>query len=554
MWNILWPQVIWIPALIGLGRFLAVSFKNIASQRELSRLNAGELGLLGIVLLTCGATLLNFVMPIVYFSPVALAWGWYHFTTYAYKNENRFASHWRSLSLFFVLFLAMVSATRYGVPTYDAGQYHIPASLWTRNHVFPLGYGNLNEFIGYNSSWFIFGAALSLPFTGWAPLFTAESMAILFFVYSLILAFFREKDFKQRAFAVIALALLLFLGIPAGAGTNSNDHALILFGLGALYYFLKVLTDEKNSLAPILLVAFVTFAISVKLSAVPLALSLLFVRNRKLWLPLGGTVAAVLLPWMLRGLLGTGCLAYPAHLSCVPGLPWSVPQAQAIALEQDIKMHAGNCLIRKDVTHCLTEELLPTLIRTREIQIPLFCGLLGLLGILIQTVWKGYPSKELRGIYPLILVGAAGLAYWFILAPHPRFGLTFTIGMATILGTAGASVFAKNKRIVRAGYWLLVLSFMLWGKRILMLELHSRPFMGSVFPKIPKFTSTLHLAKNGESYFTATRDTRCWDIPVPCATDSIEDLVIEQTPDGRYSITRTSKTFSGRILEKLSVE
>jgi len=177
------------------------------------------------------------------------------------------------------------------------------------------------------------------------------------------------------------------------------------------------------------------FSITVKLSAVPLLLvsvSVLIyaIRHRapinwKRLVFLSATTACFLLgPWAIKGLLNSGCVAYPFAPTCSAALPWSVPYAAALEETLSIRVwaHAPNL-----PSHAVSANWAwyaawitgiaksPDIIATTVFLI-LGLALLGLSRLLGKRQAGG--ANPLWLIVPLI----GGIAFWFTAAPDLRFG------------------------------------------------------------------------------------------------------------------------------------
>jgi hypothetical protein len=236
--------------------------------------------------------------------------------------------------------LAAVATT----PGYDAGLYHLPYQLWMRSEKIVLGLANLHGRFGFNS------ILEPLMASAWLP---PHDLAMAQMVPALIKAFFfstlyEEVKFgrrKERSSVYLALVLIagyvlarwmLRLASESWAGTDTWTGLVLLLG----YYYCLVALNGRNNSDLWVGIFFILFASEMKVSsafALPVALvaALWTLRQSGLRaLPLTETAALSLcfLPWLLRNILLSGCVVYPATLSCLPGLPWSAAGAAAVDL------------------------------------------------------------------------------------------------------------------------------------------------------------------------------------------------------------------------------
>jgi hypothetical protein len=221
-----------------------------------------------------------------------------------------FRSDWlRELGLMGFLLVLIVATTFHSEFVYDAGLYHLPSIRWFLESAIPLGLGNVNSYAGYNSSWFLVSAAVSIPSKELMGIGVAESLALLFFFSFLLQPFcFSQRSYEMAHWYRAGLFIVLIVsGFESGAGSNSTDVPMTVFLLAASVLFL-----EKRYLSCALFAAFSFF---IKLSAAPVAVSLIGLclfwgtRIERIWI--AGVAGLILGLCLLRGFLLSGCALYP---------------------------------------------------------------------------------------------------------------------------------------------------------------------------------------------------------------------------------------------------
>jgi hypothetical protein len=322
--------------------------------------------------------------------------------------------------------------------------YHDQTSLLaTLFHTLP-GIGNLHGRLAFNNSSFLYLALLRSGI----PLVPHEHLCNSLLLWVLLL---------QAVAAVLRLlaptgdrppsALFLFTLTPwlILTTTRASDEGADLTGgllcIVLAHLLLRLLEErDQEPAAQTYTVASLTFLsaalFTVKLSFVPvggvtsaIAFGVWWVRRRNgvaaLWLwPALAMVAGgllLLVPWMVRGVIMSGYIAYPFPYGRLP-VDWRIPHAAVVHMNEVIR-----AIARQPDAYCAAESLdcwdwlAPWGKRVQAsgcLEGPVALLLLALCFALLNPNRLGWQ----RLVWVLgLLPSLAGICFWFVTAPDPRF-------------------------------------------------------------------------------------------------------------------------------------
>ncbi|MFN8574360.1 MAG: hypothetical protein U0132_20075 [Gemmatimonadaceae bacterium] len=352
------------------------------------------------------------------------------------------------------------------VTLYDSGMYHLPVVNWAKSYPVVPGLGNLHGRLAFNSAGLLFAAMLDHgPLSGRSFHF-ANSLLLVVFGLQGVLAWshlISPKIKVTRADVFDALLLLPVAGLLIGSEISSLDTdmpvALMLMAAAArLYRSLSTSVAasddvQRSHFAMIALV--VAGAICAKLSAVVLSATLFCAAVwtfrdplRRSWSrsALATGIPLVMgIVWMGRGVVLSGYPVYPSTLFGFPVL-WRVPAAQAQAEAAWIRMSAhelnhNRIVAGFDWIGSWAYELLTDIQFTFMVPVPVFLS-----AVLFMALVFRRRRQALAAVVPidtsawlLLLPAIAGVLFWFVAAPHPRFGMG---PLWIVTATVGATLFS----------------------------------------------------------------------------------------------------------------
>jgi hypothetical protein len=454
---------------------------------------------------------------------------------------------------------------------------------WAEQSRVPFGLANLSGRYGYNSAWLLLATIVRDPFDA-----HFLEHAILLPGTMLVFALLAVRRCWSLARNGVAgrLGLLGGLAIASPAVyTTVNSTAQDLVPLiawvvcAALFVRSAERADESESrVTELWQVA--TIAIVAKLSAmllilVPVAAMLrlpsfravpgrervrLFARF--VWLP-----ALVLACWSARGLVLSGCAAYPAGATCVNALPWSVGSAAANAESRTITAWARQPFVEPARVPSFPGWVRPWFVRVfrdPDLLMPLALVIAGLIaagtagtaGTAGAAGTAGTAGTAGAATGPpldrrlLVAVIGLAIAVWLATAPDPRFGA----GPLWALGTLVAASAGMGSRDIARGSrarLALGLALLVWTPHAVeMLRLVTRPARN---PGLTTVLRTRHigimrtppmraaLTQAGDTIWvpTSTKDDQCFLAPLPCAPSLPAGLVVVRGRDGAITEFRT---------------
>jgi hypothetical protein len=213
--------------------------------------------------------------------------------------------------------------------------------------------------------------------------------------------------------------LYVVVTLPHG-WTNTDTPSMIVLMIAVYCGVNAAVLSNRDFM--VLSFFFAIFSCALKLSAVPVLLIplglaiALVIRGQAATIPLGRIVLVfgLFAPWLLRNVMVSGCLAYPAAASCLP-VPWAAV-GEAVENTSLVRSYALNFWVRHAFSMLITW--------------PAFVALGIGVAITIRRRHRVLPTAN--GLFIILAVYAiAGTIFWLVMAPDPRFGF----GQLAVLGT-----------------------------------------------------------------------------------------------------------------------
>lgn len=293
-------------------------------------------------------------------------------------------------------------------PSYDAGAYHGQAIRWAEEFAVVPGLGNLEIRLGLVPTWFVVSAATSGSFAG-------ERVVALGSFAFLCAAFYLWNGLPRlRAAPGSAAAWSRVLAIP-GAILVANEwlgHATPDLPVAVLWFVLLGLAMEEMEAgsggAPrtgaLAIGALALFTVSIRISAAPALLVAGWAawavrRHRRALAGLIAIGGALALPVVLRNAVQTGHPLMPLSWTAGLGFDWAVPEAVMQRTRWAVRVMADRVPVEWP----------------DRVAMPIvaLAGIVALLPV---------PLPAIRRFRVLFAGGLAGLVFWRLYAPDPRFG------------------------------------------------------------------------------------------------------------------------------------
>lgn len=402
-------------------------------------ISPGIAGMSGLFVAGTIGILVNFWQPLTWhLALVVFCLGLLAFVVFASRQLNWF--QWVAIAFVCVVFAPLTALLTEG---YDGGVYHIPVELWIVEEKIVVGLTNLHSRYGINS---INEPLLAL---GWLPgndLAVARLMSGLSVAFLLLtlIDFARSPDSESDVqylaiFLAVGVGLIWALVMRVHGWTNTDVPAAAAALMGVLAGYVAVRRADSD----MLVVSFFLIAVAtlMKTSAIvavllPLgAAAVLMLQRGWAAIPVNRIllIGLLCLPWLVRGVVTSGCLFYPVTSTCLP-LPW---------VGADTGVSDSNAVIAwarapgTGLVHLAGWDWIPLWFRAEGLFL-IYTATMAALGVALPLLfWRHGPATGVHPYAaPLLATGWAivSVAFWFIAAPAPRFGLAAVLILAALPG------------------------------------------------------------------------------------------------------------------------
>jgi uncharacterized membrane protein len=345
----------------------------------------------------------------------------------------------------------------------DAGIYRINAIMWSQNFRVIPGLANLNIHLGYNNSYFLYLAMVDpsqLYMIGYGTLLFATLVRMvssvlkvaiegwkarpqeLLFALMLVPTLAHERAWRESATSTDAPVFLLEVVITAevlGVLTDfAAERRVQTQAIAAIGLLSAAGAATKTSMLVFAAATLAVVAVAVVRGATP--------RGRMVALAAGSaTLSLILVPWVVRGVILSGYLAFPLASSALP-VDWRVPQSE---VDREAEYVVGFARTRDAASYRTALVGWNWMAHWFEIEsstfaIPLAIAAVGLVSSARQV--------RSRPVLVSLLPAAVAAGAWFLTAPDGRFA-----GSAFWLLGAGATAAAALAFPGRAGSYALLL-------------------------------------------------------------------------------------------------
>lgn len=475
---------------------------------------------------------------------------------------------YRSFLLVYGLLALWMSNRALGMPAaYDTGFRDLQAVMWIDSYPIIPGLGNLFASLAYNQSAYLYDALLDTSiWSGRAHYIATGLLLMVYLAYALHAA---RQALRHRSgaglrwswlFATFTIPYVMHYTVALGGITHFlTDTVVDLLGFLTMIYLLDFLQDldapsDALEFGFLRLALLVAVGMTVKQTFIVFGLTAGFVatavwlraaaterdRARKgiLLLVAGAWALALILPWMLRGVVTSGYPAYPHGIGRVEA-DWAIPpehiEIRQFHLAANTRFMDGN----KAKVLASWDWLKPWLERLSQ-----------------NVMTTILPLLVTAGSLPLYIAGA-----W----RKPRKGRAQTPGAIALLPVILALIVwffsYPNDKYIRYVFWTcaalsLILSLCAWNQapwpiRILILFAATALAMGLVLYSIVRNETWPLGAGPDQGFYTRPspsirefetdsglklnapegRIAQCWQIPLPCTPYTESNLALRVPGD-----------------------
>ena len=457
---------------------------------------------------------------------------------------------------------------------YDTGFYGAQAIRWFSSYPLLPGLANLQGQYGFNSSVFLWIAALGQgPWTGLAHHFFVSYLlaAFLAFALSAGLRVIRARNGSASDWFVAILFLPATSWAITGmiVGTNTDLPTSIVCLVAAALLFrasengglaLGQEAAEKVSRQADLVIAMVLFSLAVtfKLSSILFAALCWLLALAKLWqaskegrrrkpLLVWAVVLSALLvvPWICRGLVLSGYAFFPDTKLSIQ-VDWKVSAGEA-EKQADIARSYARVQFSEQYAHgwqWLKPWFKNMASERKAVLIPLCLIVVGAIMRIAGTA-KNKSSAGVAGLW-LLLPAFAGLVFWFLEAPAVRFGEPLLWTAAATLGALAAQRWLDTQVKIRVGLAGLVVLIVWASHPRLLWASYFRASAGErTLSRLPEPKLVMHRTASGFELSVPVETDQCWDAPLPCSPYFHETLRLRRPGDFSSGFTAQEGPESG---------
>lgn len=330
----------------------------------------------------------------------------------------------------------------------DSLEYHLPIIKWIEEFRIVPGIANLNPRLGFQSLWFVLSAVLSYNFLGTGSYIYLNSTIIIWFITFVIHQINKALTLQHNARAILWITLLLlsflsYTQIRLTVTSPSPDFIVAIYLL-AVFFLLLNSPDLDPSATPMLVIILSFFAVTIKLSALPILLPGTFILfkmiSRKQVKKLIGPAIIILVlsvSFLTRNLITSGFLLYPSTFPDIVTKEWKTNKHETDLQATYVTTYARTESGFSKQAIAETKKMristwLPIWWHQRSIPDKLILMLLlpALVFLPLYVIKKGRNIAKIQVV--CILSSLTGVLFWFVMASHPRFGFGFILAVTGI--------------------------------------------------------------------------------------------------------------------------
>lgn len=427
---------------------------------------------------------------------------------------------------------------------YDSGLYHLQSVRWLTTYPLVPGLGNLHGRLAFNSSYFLYVGMLDVGPWASRSYHVANGLLLMAVCAQSILSAVQliahhERRSLAKLFSVLVFGPAIMLAATGQSiSSPAPDPVVFVLGLALSVFMLAFLERDHYDTAEagydlLVITALAAVGITVKLSfaafgavTVVTLLGVWCYRTRPMlvegrakarrlaWLAV--TVMIVIVPWMVRGVILSGYIAYPSTLGAVD-VEWRVSRERAINEADVIRSWARNEHEESQTVLANWDWFKPWLERTSRldgVKLPLVM----VAAAVVLALYRRIDARRFfmrSGRCTLLLApAAASLVFWFFLAPDYRFaGASFWV-----LGL-GALLLALAEHLSPAQMVPVVLALAIGLTLLNPVDLANPigPGADAGFHSAAEVALTTFETESGLVINVPTDTDQCWDAPLPCS-------------------------------------
>lgn len=424
----------------------------------------------------------------------------------------------------------------------DTLNYHAQNIKWIEKYKAIPGIANLYGMFGLQSSWFILSALFSFKFAGTSALTFINAAVLFWFILFVINKInFYYTNAKKAGFGLLWVGLLVlsfwsYTQVRLCASSGSPDFITALY-LWLIFYLLWE-TNEPMDINPLLVTFLCFFAVTIKLQALVVILISLysfFVYKKRqivgrllLFITIGFVVIS---PLLIRNIISSGYILFPSSFPDLFSFDWKLRKEYLVLGQMYITAYARtNAEFSLDPNyyayHLRPSQWIPAWWKLQSVADKfILCALpitLAFFALLRSKIKEIYNHQSL--VIGITII--AGITYWFVLAPDPRFGFGYLI---PAIGYPASFVVREIQKSIIATRRIFIASFLVFDLVIgvyIFFRIHSyfqtrEIFQPSGIEPVPYKT----IKKNGIYLNVPDGDHLCGDTELPCSRINCDSVM-----------------------------
>jgi len=450
----------------------------------------------------------------------------------------------------------------------DSAHYHLASISWLKSYPIVPGLGHLHYRFAFNNSYFLY--ATILDFGPWihksqhlANGLILSVLIIQIFLSGMTFLRYHNKISLYHIFYIFLLGPVLMLTVALYISSPSPDMSIYILGI-LVSAKLLAFSEEQNYIKReneyniFFILTIAVLGITIKLSFFAFgatSLILLFIfclmknirkkeknRIKKILFIYVFCLGIALIPWMIRGIILSGYIAYPSTIGAFP-VDWRIPYTDVMEAANVVRWWARTLGGQLNIELGNWNWVLPWIngmfkIENRGFTIyiatPLFLIFINSILIFFSKYLKKYSVHNMKkNIWLFLVPSVCSILFWFIAAPLPRFaGACFWI-----LGV-GTTIIVINKfNVLKSKYFktfIISFSIILCIGFFFIKNIVNIPEENNGFYKIPSVEFKIFETNSGLNVFVPEKTALYWGTPLPSAYQVNVNLCLRREGEMRY--------------------
>ncbi len=346
----------------------------------------------------------------------------------AFSLKNLFKKNIKFIPFIILVTLLVFFASTREVFYYDTYLYQFKMVAWNKNFPVIPGLANIDERLGFNSSFLVVAAFIETFLKQGISVFILNGFLTLSFIIHLSQIITQKKAFRPRYFALIVFPYLIYQVIAGDMASLSTDLPLLIISFVTI---LAILNKEDLFYIMLLAVLIPTIKLSGAISVLIFFTCLFFINKKELKDKLAYLILALILglSFIGRNLIISGYAFFPLHLFSIDSV-WRLRKEIPINASRDITSWArlpgelAQNVLTKPWSFWLPSWWLK-IKQTLEFKLFVLSALLFVFILIPKKLLKKISKTTIFQFYLPLSFALIGITTWFFMAPDIRFATVY---------------------------------------------------------------------------------------------------------------------------------